>query len=212
MGHELPRIERVPPEMGARLTELGRVWAQAPDRPRIPSEVKQSWDQLLSAWIDSDLPLVIRKSAGVRGAEIVHKTGRRLIICDNSPAQWAFARAFSGARYSLSDIRELLAKDSIPFAFATKSAEKHRMTYKCTLSAKDNVNKLGWKLCHMQDVGLSTRTPLEQIELRDLTTHCRLLMSPSNHFVVPLYWAGLGEVPEFIDELRGYEAHERRAG
>src|SRR3989442_15389768 len=95
MGHELPTTERVPPQMSARLTELGQVWARAPDRPRIPTEVKQSWDQLLSAWIDSDLPLVIRKSGGVRGAEIVHKTGRRLVVSDNSPAQWAFARAFS---------------------------------------------------------------------------------------------------------------------
>ncbi len=74
MRDELPTIERVPPEMSARLTELGRVWAEARERPRMPSEVKQSWDQLLSAWIDSDLPLVIRKSGGVRGAEIVHKT------------------------------------------------------------------------------------------------------------------------------------------
>jgi len=83
------------------------------------------------------------------------------------------------------------------------------MTYKCTLSARDNVNKPGWKLCHMQDVGLSTRTPLEQIELRELTIRCRRLLSPSNHFVVPLYWAGLGEVPEFIAELRSYEAGGR---
>ncbi len=86
------------------------------------------------------------------------------------------------------------------------------MTYKCTLSARDNVNKLGWKLCHMQDIGLSTRTPLQQIELRDLATHCRLLMSPSNHFVVRLQWAGLGEVPEFIEELKKYETGRRRGG
>jgi hypothetical protein len=27
-------------------------------------------------------------------------------------------------------------------------------------------------------------------------------MKPSNHFVVPLSWAGLGEVEEFIQEVR----------
>src|SRR5438105_13116219 len=125
MGHKLPTIKSVPPEMSARLAELGRVWAQATDRPRISPEVKRSWDRLLSAWIDSDLPLVIRKSGGVRGAEIVHKkTGRRLIISDNSPAQWSFAQAYAGCVYTIEDIRERLAQDAIPFAFATKSEEK----------------------------------------------------------------------------------------
>jgi hypothetical protein len=31
-------------------------------------------------------------------------------------------------------------------------------------------------------------------------------MAPSNHFVVTLAWSGLGEVDEFITEVKRYDA------
>jgi hypothetical protein len=188
--------------MSGLLTHLGEVWARTPERPRIAEPVRLAWDTLIEAWLESDLPLVVRKGGGVRGAELRHESGRRLIVADNSPAQWAFSRAFEGDTYDVNGIRLLLDRDEIPFAFASKTTEKSRMRYRRTLSARDNVNKHGWKLCHIDDVGLSTKTPLEAIGLEGLRGHFRRLLAPSNQFLVPLRWGGLGEVPEFIDVMR----------
>ena len=128
--------------------------------------------------------------------------GMRVKCADNSPAQWAFVQAYAGRIFSLAEIRELLARDAIPFAYATRTAEKPQMRFRCTLHAKDNVNKYGWKLCHLEEIGLSTRIPLARIPVAVLVRHFRLFMGPSNHFVVPLNRAGLGEVEEFIQEIR----------
>jgi hypothetical protein len=190
---------------------MGREWAHTPERPRISVDIKKCWDELLSAWSKSDVPLVIRKSGGVRGVALLHNSGRELIVADNSPAQWAFAQAYAGRTYDLDDVRQLLAKDEIPFAFATRTAEKVQMKYRRTLAPHDNVNKCGWKLCHIEEIGLSTRIPLVELPLDTLIWHFRLLVSPSNHFVVPLHWSGLGEVDEFIAEIKEYESRGRES-
>jgi hypothetical protein len=205
-NRRLPTFVDAPVGMATGLRNLGREWAAASVRPKISMEIRASWEHLLAEWVNSDLPLVIRKSGGVRGAASVHSSGRELVVADNSLAQWAFGQAFAGRVFTVESIRKLLADDAIPFTFATKSAEKVHMKYKCTLSPKDNVNKCGWKLCHIEEIGLSTRTPLTQVPLGDLVRHFTLLMSPSNHFVVPLGWSGLGEVNEFIAEVRQYDS------
>jgi len=79
------------------------------------------------------------------------------------------------------------------------------MAYKCTLSSGDNVNKRGWKLCHIEDVGLKTKIAINTLSLEILMKHFKLLMAPSNHFLIPLDWGGLGEVPEVIDEIAAIE-------
>ena len=76
------------------------------------------------------------------------------------------------------------------------------MKYQRTLSVKDNVNKRGWKLCHIERVGLATRTALEEVDLGLLCEAFRRLLAPANQFLVPLHWGGLGEVPEFIEAIR----------
>jgi hypothetical protein len=196
----------IPPELSERVRDIGRMWASSELRPRISASIKNHWDALIDEWIASDLPIAIRKSGGARGGSVTHQSGRKLILADNSPAQWAFARAYAGASYSLSEICDLLDKDEMPFAYATKSAEKSQMRYACTLSGPDNVNKRGWKLCHIDDVGLNARTKIEELPWPTLANHFRLLLRPSNHFLVPLEWAGLGEMPEVIAEIRNYES------
>jgi hypothetical protein len=195
-------VASLPQGMSPLLEQLGDVWGRAPERPRIAESVRVAWDAMIEGWIESDLPLIVRKASGVRGAELRHETGRRLVVSDNSPAQWAFARAFEGATYDVDGVRLLLERDEIPVALATKSAEKSMMKYKRTLTARDNVNQRGWKLCHIESVGLSTRVPLEVISLEQLHGHFRRFLAPSNHFLVPLRWGGLGEVPEFIAAMR----------
>jgi hypothetical protein len=201
---ELP-VSEISSELSDKLREVGRLWASSKHRPRIQPEVKRHWDGLIDAWADSDLPLVVRKSSSLRGGAIAHSGGRSIIFADNSPAQWAFMRAFRGFKYSLEEISSQIESGRIPFAFATKRSEKSQMKYKGTLSAADNLNKRRWKLCHIDGVGLRSATLLEDFKIELLVNHFRLLLKPSNHFLVPLSWTGLGELPEVIDEVRKYE-------
>jgi hypothetical protein len=127
-------------------------------------------------------------------------------LADNSPAQWAYCRAFAGYTYSLTDIVRLLDRDELPFTFAIKNAEKAQMKFKCTLSVKDNLNKRGWKLCHIEAVGLGTRVQVADLPIQELKDHFCKLLTPGNHFLVPLVWAGFGEVPEVIQEIRKLES------
>ncbi|MFN0138722.1 MAG: hypothetical protein ACKVQW_01380 [Pyrinomonadaceae bacterium] len=198
----LPKCSESLTELQEVLRDLGRQWARASHRPRVPTDVLLHWDELVQSWADSDLPLVIRKSSLIRGTTIPHVSGRELIVADNSPAHWAFSKAYGGKVPNLIEIRKLIDEDAIPFTYATKASEKIHMRYKRTLAARDNVNKCGWKLCHIEPVGLSSREPLANFSLEKLLTHFKALMSPSNHFLVPLRWAGLGEVPEVIEEIR----------
>lgn len=196
-----------PPDksISQKLSEIGQLWARSNSRPRILPAVAKHWDGLIDEWAESDLPLVIRKGGGIRGGEIRHPEGRNVILADNSPAQWAFTKAFERMLYTLNDITNLIRRD-IPFAFATKTSEKDHMTYKRTLAASDNLNKRGWKLCHVSEVGLRTNKPISQIPIEMLKDKFRLLLKPSNLFLVPLKWAGLGELDEVIAEIRNFES------
>lgn len=198
----LPRCGEAPAAISRALAEIGSLWAESSERPRVSLQMRQAWDELIDQWVASELPLVIRKSGSIRGAILLHETGREVVLADNSPAQWAFMRAYTGHSYSQADIRDMLARDVVPFAYATRSAEKAQMKFRCTLAGADNVNKCGWKLCHIDDTGLSTRTAVSQLPLETLVRHFRLFMKPSNHFVVPLAWSGLGEVREVIEAIR----------
>jgi hypothetical protein len=195
----------IPVQLAQKARELGVLWAESNTRPRLDPIVKKHWDELIDGWASSELPLVARKSNGVRGGVIMHHDGREIVLADNSPAQWAFSRALSGHMYSLDDLRAQLSTNSIPFVYATKRAELERMKYRATLRPADNVNKRGWKLCHIDGVGLKSATLLEELPLSHLVEHFKRLIKPSNHFLVPLSWSGLGEIPEVIHEIRKYE-------
>lgn len=199
------RKSAMPVELSQKIREVGRMWAAAETRPKLDAEIMVHWDSLIQAWTDSDLPLVIRKNGGVRGGVSNHSSGRKIILADNSPAQWAFSRAFDGSRYSLDDIRRLLERDEIPFAMVRTKAATSQATFKCTLSSLDNVNKHGWKLCHIDSVGLKRHALPEELPLEMLIRHFCDLLTPSNHFLVPLTWAGLGELPEIVEEIRNVQ-------
>jgi hypothetical protein len=44
-------------------------------------------------------------------------------------------------------------------------------------------------------------TPLADVDVDRLREHFRKFMSPSNMFVIPLKYAGLGELPEFCEAI-----------
>ena len=102
---------------------------------------------------------------------------------------------------SLSEVRILLADDAIPVAMIQKAKEKPAARYHCTRPKNFNVNEFGWKLAHIEGVGLKNRKPPSAFPIERLVSHFRLLMSPANMFLVPLAWAGIAEIEAVIHEV-----------
>lgn len=194
--------DRLPQDIVALIEQFGRAWADSPLRPRPSPAVMAQWSALLEAWVEDDgLPLFVRKHSGDRGSVVLHATGRALVPCDNSPAQWAFVMAAVGECPTLQDIRSMFAEDAIPVAMIQKAAEKASAKHRCTLSRQFSVNHHGWKLAHIQQIGLNERTAISEVPMNRLASHFRALMSPSNMFVVPLAWAGMAEVEPVIQAV-----------
>lgn len=188
--------------MATLLVELAELWAQEPQRPHPTTNVLQHWDDLIANWAnDVSLPLYVRKSENNRGSIIVHRSGRQLIPSDNSPAQWSFALAVLGQMPSSDDIREAVERDNVPVAMIFKEAEKSFAKFRCSLNRIVNPNSAGWKVCHIEGIGLAARGSLFDGPEDLLRRHFRLFMAPSNMFVIPIKYSGLGEVPEFCNAI-----------
>lgn len=194
-----------PKDIAKLIYGLGNIWSGNEVCPQINVEIKSRWDELLREWMDDlSVPLLIRKSSYVKGSVVVHSTDRKIVPTDNSPAQWACHLALQGIVPEISDVRDFFEKDTLPVALANKKQEKEKRTYHCTLR---KFSTAGWKLCHITPVGLNTRTPLSNIDISSLKNAFFNLLSPSNYFLLPKRWGGLGEVPEFIE---GYQ-HARKS-
>jgi hypothetical protein len=205
-GEALTAIARCPDDLPAalraHLVAFAEGWARHAERPAPSAEVAHAWDTLIADWIrEPRLPLLVRKSAENRGEEVSHSSGRTLVPVDNSPAQWVYALACAGEVPTLADIEEMLAKDQVPVAMVLKKAEREKARYRRALG-KLGTASAGWKLGHLQPVGLGYGGPVETLPIDVLMEHFRALMSPSNMFVVPLAWAGLAEIPEVLDAMR----------
>lgn len=190
----------LPKNISDLVQELGTIWATSAICPRVSEGVMNAWSLLLQEWVaDKDLPLLIRKSSLVRGKELIHTlSGRKIIPTDNAPAQWACNLALRGITPTLTQIRNDFVIDHIPVSFAHKANEKILRKYHCTLG-KYSINKAGWKLCHIKSVGLATRADLVDIDISKLEQAFIDLLNPSNYFLLPISWGGLGETREFID-------------
>ncbi len=197
MLHACPSV--LPPDIGKIIHNLGQRWVRSPICPKVKQGVAKQWAILLNDWKnDKALPLLVRKGSAVRGSEIVHASGRKIVPCDNSPAQWAYSLAMSGEVPTIEGLIDGFAADRIPVSFAHKKEEKGHRRYHCTLGAF-TVNKKKWKLCHIKKVGLKTRLPLEETDIELLKERFFLLLAPENHFLLPLEWGGIGEAKEFIN-------------
>ena len=126
-----------------------------------------------------------------------HPSGRVLVPTDNSPASWAFARAILEETPSLEDIKTEFEQDRIRVAMIFKSAELAGARYKWTLNTRLNPNSAGWKIAHTKGIGLRNRVAITEVNKSILQEHFRKFMKPSNMFLIPLKYAGLGELPEF---------------
>lgn len=194
--------DRLPQDIVALIEQFGRAWADSLLRPRPSAVALAQWSALIEAWVEDDgLPLFVRKHSANRGSVILHSSGRALVPCDNSPAQWAFVMAAAGECPTLHDIKSMFAEDAIPVAMIQRAAERASAKQRCTLSRQFSVNHHGWKLAHIQQIGLNERTAISELPMERLVSHFRALMSPSNMFVVPLAWAGMAEVEPVIQAI-----------
>ena len=177
--HECP--EKLSGDLLDPIVEFACRWASAPTRPSPPSLVREAWDELLSEWVASGLPLFVRRSTLSRGKIITHETGRALVPCDNTPAHWALQIAIEGKVPSLSDIRDSIRQ--IPIAMVLKKEEKAVADFG-VVGRKGGPNSLGWKVCHIEPVKLG-RGDLRTRDLNDIENHFLRFMAPSNMFLIP---------------------------
>jgi hypothetical protein len=203
-----------PNDLGGDLTNAinnaARLWFCSPLRPTIQADVLNGWSDLLQNWIaDKSIPFFVRSSKSAPGTVIVHPTGRLLVPTDNSPAQWVFTQAEKGIIPSLDDIRHGFENDQIPIAMAIKKKHKADTKYFCNLATlKDNPNNRGWKVAHIESVGLRQRGEIAEMNISDLEAHFIRLLNPSNMFLVPKKWAGFSEIEEVVKLFRANHAIE----
>ena len=195
----------IPEPVRAAMTKLATAWATSEARPCVHPSTANHWSRLLQAWAsDPTLPLLVRKRqlSSPYGHALTHAEGRSVVLVDNSPALWACEQAFLGKRPSLKEIRETLLNDRLPIAMVIPKPNVGKDCYRCDLGAVMTVNQRGWKLAHIEPVGLRKRGLVERMPLDLLRDRFVRLMDPSNMFVVPKAWAGLGELPEMISAIR----------
>ncbi len=187
------------------LRRLSERWLSAPPdvRPRPTPAALEYFDGLVTAWAnDPEMPLLVRKSGHPRGLRTTGPEGRAVIAVDNSPAQWIYALALVDRRPSIAEIAADLTAGASWLTKMLTAAESQALrvqrggvTTRSVFTPGD-LNKAGWKLAHISAVGLNRRGPLDGFEADQLRKHHRLLLSPSNMFLVPKELAGLGEVPQ----------------
>ena len=173
--------------------------------PRVSETMLARWDGLITQWLaDASVPLLVRRS-GKRGTTLPHPGGRTVVAVDNSPAHWAVALALKGVVPTLDSVHAQLRSGELPVVFAASKKELSGATYSGLLGRSKSanwVNKDGWKVCHIDPVGLRGRKPLTERPLSSLEVVARRLVTPRNMFLVPKDRAGFGELPEVIEVAR----------
>jgi hypothetical protein len=105
---------------------------------------------------------------------------------------------------TVSDIQGWFAQDLIPIAMILKQTEKEGAQFRCTRQ-RISLNGLGWKVSHLDDVGLG-RATIETVPIPQLQEHFRRFIAPGNMFLMPLEWSGLAEVSQMIAAIRAVDA------
>lgn len=186
---------------------LAAAYWDSPIRPKLSEDVIQHWDSLIDAWADDvTLPLFIRKQSADIGSILQHGASLRpLAPCDNSPAHWVVITAFStGRRFSLAEIKAAIEKHAIPVTMAMSKADIVASAMKGVLAKTKgfNASDYGWKVDHVDDVGLKQRLRIQEMPIGDLKDHFKRMMKPSNIVLVPSVLKGLGDMPAFIRYIK----------
>ncbi len=166
------------------LRMLGDRWLRSDDRPKPSPRALADMHSLVVRWSeDMRVPLIVRRTDGRRGQSITHSTKRKLILADNSPANWAYACAL---QHELPDLMEALKGGSLPVAFFFPKAEAINAAYPNPLSkAFPRSLNPEWEICHIDDVaGRPFRGDIVKAPIENLKQRMVLLMSPANMFLV----------------------------
>lgn len=195
------------------LRRLASNWRESPTRPNVSGFDALRWHAVLQEWVrDRSMPLLVRRPRLGRGREIQHSSGRILVPTDDAPAMYLLSLAIERRAPDSKAIREALVSGRMPVAAALTDDERAQARYTGTVATMDapNLNELGYSVCHITHVGLR-RVPLEERTEVELLAHSLLFLSPVNMFVVPKEYAGLGELPEFVDEMDDARSFAARA-
>jgi hypothetical protein len=186
------------------LIRAAAAWFDDPIRPCVQESVLDQWTELLKTWsATGSLPLLIRKARDNRGHALQHAhSGRILVPTDNSPAHWSMALALCGICPTVDEVTSMFDKDRVPVAMVIKASEKLGAKYRCTRQSTPGPNQMGWKVAHIDDVGLGYTDAVTSVELCELQEHFVRFLSPSNMFLVPKAYAGIAETPDFVDAFR----------
>jgi hypothetical protein len=117
------------------------------------------------------------------------------------------AMALCGECPSLDEIRALFSADRVPVAIVIKASEKVRAKYRCTRQSTPGPNQMGWKVAHIDDVGLGYIEALTAVHIRELQEHFVRFLSPANMFLVPKAYAGIAETTDFVNAFRSRAQH-----
>lgn len=203
---------KLPEDLAKLVAQFAAGWAASTARPCPAPHVLDHWTQLVHAWAEApDLPLLLRKHRSDRGTLIEHASGRTLIPSDNSAAHWAYSLASEGECPTLDDIRSWFACDRVPVVMIQKTVEREKASHHCRLSPAHDVTEKGWKLAHIDPVGLNTRVPLAALPIETLKTKFINLVSPRNMFVIPSEWGGLAETAPVIETMKAWNERVRSA-
>jgi hypothetical protein len=196
------------------LRRLASNWRESPTRPQITGHDALGWHSLIQDWVeDQTMPLLIRRPRYGRGREITHPSGRVLVPTDDTPAMYLLSLAMEHRRPSPGALQNALESGRLPIAASLTAEERKQARYSGTLEEMDapNLYELGFSVCHISQVGLR-RVPLSERTEVELVAHTLLFLSPVNMFVVPKEYEGLGELPEFIDEMDDARSFAAGAG
>ena len=187
-------------EIRSKIKEIGTLWRNSTNNPKIDIEVLKKWDNLIEEWIaDKNMPLIIRKETNKRGQSFIHPSGREIIVSDNTLAIWVYCNVLKGMVFTLSQVKELLNKNEIPMVFIATKVIKKKAKYGKPLG---NYALPEWKLCHIEPVGFNTKTKIEDLKISEIKNHFRKYANPNNMFILPKEIGDLGEIETFIKEQK----------
>ncbi len=184
-----------------KIKEIGILWRNSENNPPIKESILQSWNQVIEEWIaDQSMPLIVRKETEKRGQSLIHPSGRKIIISDNTFAIWVFRQVLNNKVFTLSHIKEMLEQNKIPMVYMSTPAIREKATYSKPLGKEDAIQ--GWKVCHIESVGFNTNKTIEQLDINTLHGHFRKYANPNNMFILPKEIGDLGEINVFVNQQK----------
>lgn len=185
-------------ELDDVLIELGRRWAESTRRRHPVPEILDAWDGFLDGWLNTDLPLILRDQKR-RGKDLICSNGRKIIFSDNSAAHWAFCRALDGTIPDLNLWNSKDVRSYVPVSFIGGGPV-----------ARGNLNKEGWKICHIDPVSDRKRYDLQSAPFEIVVNKFRRFMSPRNMFLIPKVISGAGEIPQVVRAIATFNERGAR--